>query len=386
MDTAHARTRRWIVATIAGVAALTLSQVGPAGAQATGIGDACRHEARQSAPFADVSTDGTHAEAVACLWVYNIVRGTTATGADGFAYQPGEVVNRQQMASFVAQALDVVLDRHHALPDADAGDAAERFSDGDRISQAHAVNVVRLHDAGVVDGYPDDTYRPGTAINRAQMASFLVRAIEDVTGEELPRTATFDDVDENSVHAASIEKLASIGVTSGYDGEQYAPAGDTTRAQMASFVARTLDYLAGEGYLVPAEYAAHSDGARIFVADVDAGQHAGYDRAAFRVEGSGDAGWNARYVDEAIAQGSGHQVEVEGDAILAVTVTGATYPDDADDIFSDDVTVAGDGIVEVVSGSVFEGHQQIWVGTTGVHHFEIERTTDGDFYLDVDHS
>jgi hypothetical protein len=174
-------------------------------------------------------------------------------------------------------------------------------------------------------------------------------------------------------------------VSEGRDGDSYEPNASTTRGQMASFVARSLDYLATEGYLVPADYAASSEGSAFWIEDADAGQHDDFDRAAFSTEGTGEPGWNARYVDSAVAQGSGHTHEIEGDAIIGLWVTGATYPEDADDAWMDEITVNGDGIVEVVGGPLYEGEHQIWIGTTDVNAFNVDRADDGDLYIDVTH-
>jgi hypothetical protein len=176
------RRRRSLVA-LGGAAALALTQMGVATAQsseARGIDAACQPNAKQADPFADVDGDEPHAEAINCLWVYNIVQGRFVDG-DAPLYDPDSAVDRQQMGSFVAQSLDVILDRYHNLPSADPEDAEDRFADGDEIDEAHASNVVRLHDAGIVQGYDDFTYRPNVEISRAQMAAFLVRSVETST-------------------------------------------------------------------------------------------------------------------------------------------------------------------------------------------------------------
>jgi hypothetical protein len=100
-----------------------------------------------------------------------------------------------------------------------------------------------------VAGFGDGTFRPGDRLDRAQMATFLVRALEAAVEAELPRTATFDDV--GGAHEASIEKLASAGIALGSDGDRYDPSASITRAQMASFVARSMSYLVAEGRSSP---------------------------------------------------------------------------------------------------------------------------------------
>jgi hypothetical protein len=376
---------RWsTLASIGAATALAVTPVGVAAARdasdARGIDRACHERAQQADQFEDVSPEHAHAGAIACLWVYNVVQGRFVDGAN--VYEPHRSVTRQQMASFVASHLDVILDRFHQLPSADPEDVEDRFTDGHRVSAAHARNVVRLHEAGIVQGYADGTFRPTRDIDRAQMATFVVHAIEDVTGQALPRTASFDDIEGNA-HEANIEKLASIGVTAGRTADRYAPHASTTRAQMAAFVARTLDYFVDEGFLQRADFARHSETAQLYVDRVDTGAHDGFDRATFHLTGDGAPGWVANYVDGAVAQGSGETVEVAGDAILEVMMTGAAYPDPEAEHWNERVTVEGDGIVDIVPGPIYEGRQQLWIGTTAMNGFSVERL-EGRFYVDVD--
>lgn len=105
--------------------------------------------------------------------------------------------------------------------------------------------------------------------------------------------------------------------------------------------------------------------------------------------GQGQAGWKVRYIDEAIAAGSGGTIEVDGDAIIEVTLTGIALPTELDEGLWDDgeIDVQGEGIVEIIDQSVFEGQQQIFIGTTGLNDFSVERLDDPRrSYLDVDHA
>jgi hypothetical protein len=94
-----------------------------------------------------------------------------------------------------------------------------------------------------------DRYGPRLDVNRGQMASFIARAIETYIGEDLEEGGSFRDVPNSYVHASNIRKLANINVTAGTRGGQdYAPLAAVTRAQMASFISRALTFLAtGDG-------------------------------------------------------------------------------------------------------------------------------------------
>jgi hypothetical protein len=66
---------------------------------------------------------------------------------------------------------------------------------------------------------------------RAQMASFLVRALD------LPATGSDD---ETSIHEADINRLAAAGITSGCTAT-YCPTANGTRGQMAAFLHRAFE-------------------------------------------------------------------------------------------------------------------------------------------------
>lgn len=95
-----------------------------------------------------------------------ITRGTSGGGS----YNPGGLVTRQQMASFIARA-------HDALNvDFDAFSDEGSFSDV-VAGSTHAPNIDRLLDAGVVQGFSDGTYRPALGVTRGQIALFISRSI-----------------------------------------------------------------------------------------------------------------------------------------------------------------------------------------------------------------
>ena len=125
-------------------------------------------------------------------------------------------------------------------------------------------------------------------------------------------------------------------------------------------------------------------GAPVTVTDVRVGQHDGYDRVVLDVAGGGMAGWDARYVDDPRQQGSGDPVEVDGQAVLAVDLTNIGIPDDTgvDAYDGPQRLTVGDTIVEVVVGSIFEGHMQVFVGTSGEQPFRVLEL-DGSVVIDV---
>ncbi len=371
-----------LIATTAAAALLLGYGAQVAGAQeppfARGIDRACVDQAKAANQFADVDPDAAHSDAIDCLWVYGVVQGRFVDGDN--VYGPGEAVNRQQMASFVVGVMEQVLDRFHELPD--VGDdgfepPVPPFEDGEQVSTSHRRAVTQLAEMDIVSGFDDGTYRPGELVSRAQLATFVAGALEELIGEQLPRAEVFDDV--SGVHQPAVEKLAAIGVVQGREDGSFGPNEPSTRAQMASYIARSLDYLVDIRLLYPTAFSRGDLGAMLGLTDVGFEQVELHERVTFTLEGDDQqAGWRVEYVDTALAPGTGDEVDVEGGAILRVILTGIGFPDDVDADLWEDSPLVTDGaqIIEVVDAGMFEGQQTLFVGVTDLRYFTVERLED----------
>lgn len=102
-------------------------------------------------------------------------------------------------------------------------------------------DIDRIAGAGITSGCnppANDRYCPEAPVNRGQMAAFLARSFE------LPAAAgdSFSD-DDGSVFEADIDRLRASGITVGCNppaNDRYCPGANVTRAQMATLLARAL--------------------------------------------------------------------------------------------------------------------------------------------------
>ena len=109
------------------------------------------------------------------------------------------------------------------------------------------VDAVARH--GVTAGCGQGIFCPGTPVNRAQMAVFLLKAKLGAAHVPPPATGTmFLDVPADAFAAAWIEELASLGVTGRLRQRQLLPGTAVTRAQMAVFLLKTSN---GAAYTPP---------------------------------------------------------------------------------------------------------------------------------------
>ena len=129
-----------------------------------------------------------------------------------------------------------------AVPAGAANAKTVTFSDvGDRTT-AMAVESLRL--LGVLDGYGDGTFRPGTVLNRAQFCKMAVYAMDG--GDELGRYRTvtvFPDVKPSHWAAAYINMAAKgKNIIAGYADGLFHPDRTVTVGQAVTILLRMLGY------------------------------------------------------------------------------------------------------------------------------------------------
>ncbi len=105
----------------------------------------------------------------------------------------------------------------------------------DDSGSVHEANINRLRAAGVTAGCGGSRFCPNGVVTRGQMATFLVR------GFDLAATGTdyFTD-DTGSTHEPNINRIRAAGITTGCGGTRFCPNGSVTRGQMAAFLRRAL--------------------------------------------------------------------------------------------------------------------------------------------------
>ena len=138
---------------------------------------------------------------------------------------PREGITRAVMAVWLGRALT----QQEPQP-IEASRFADVEVDGRHVFEARHID--RFADLGVTRGCRTEPLRycPDTVVTRAEMATFLQRALElDIPDEP----AGFADVDADSVHARSIDALRASGITAGCSTEPLPllpePAGHPSR-------------------------------------------------------------------------------------------------------------------------------------------------------------
>ena len=186
--------------------------------------------ATPSSVYTDVSADGVHSDNILQLAELGIFEGTDC-GDHHFC--PWAEIPRWMMAVWIVRMVDATD------PEPLTDGATTRFEDIDN-DEWWAPFVERLAELGITVGCSQTTFCPHLTTPRGQMASFLSRAYELPEAEP----AGFEDVSDGNVHLDNINRLAASGITVGCSAEQpiFCPHAKTSKAQVASFLARALEW------------------------------------------------------------------------------------------------------------------------------------------------
>ncbi len=165
--------------------------------------------------------------------------GARITGGCGYGdFCPTDTMLRHVMALWLVKLI-------HG-PDFSPPPCTGIFEDVVCESTPNSDYIEQLYADGVTTGCSQDPllFCPDSAVNRAQMAVFILRALEGAGYVPPPCVGIFDDVACPAFWAADyIENLYALGITTGCSQMPplYCAGNPTNRAQMSAFVQRAWD-------------------------------------------------------------------------------------------------------------------------------------------------
>jgi hypothetical protein len=143
-------------------------------------------------------------------------------------YCPDDIVKRKQMAAFLVRGLGL------------SGTSADGVFSDVPSGSTFAADINKLATAGITRGCGGDRFCPDASVSREQMAAFIVRALGLSETSEAGRFRDVDPSsrfasDINKLATAGITKGCNPPAN-----DRFCPGNDVTRAQMASFLTRAL--------------------------------------------------------------------------------------------------------------------------------------------------
>ena len=122
------------------------------------------------------------------------------------------------------------------------------FKDVDSSNQFYEY-ITNLANRGIIHGYGDDTFRPGLEVRRDHAAKIIAGVLElNTTKVEDPK---FTDVPANHPHYGEIAAIKAEGIISGDGFGKYLPEKVLTRGEMAKIIANAFDLEVPAGSTTP---------------------------------------------------------------------------------------------------------------------------------------
>lgn len=142
-------------------------------------------------------------------------------GTGEHTFSPYKSMTRAEMAAVAVRMLNLSLINGN-VPDDVKGHWAEK-------------EIAAVYKTGLMEGYPDGTFRPDREASREEVAAFLARVIK---ADLNPGRADFTDVSTDRWSYDEIAALASSGILLGYPDGTFRPENIIDRGEMAAVLNR----------------------------------------------------------------------------------------------------------------------------------------------------
>ncbi|MCC5910357.1 MAG: S-layer homology domain-containing protein, partial [Clostridiaceae bacterium] len=217
--------------------------------------------------------------------------------------------------------------------------------------------IITWSEDGVVNGYPDESFRPNNSITRAEFMSLIDKAFELTEEAEI----AYPDVDENAWYYDLVKRAQAQGYISGYDDGTMKPENPITRQEAAAIVTRIMELEKNAEKIVQfLDHEGFQDWGKGYIgAAAKARYMNGDDQGNFRALDNITRAEAVTVLDN-IFYGENHdEDEIVVEAEYGFVVTGDSYtvgelttPEDQDFEGKEAITIK---LEEIVAGTAFEG-------------------------------
>ncbi|MBO5369918.1 MAG: S-layer homology domain-containing protein, partial [Clostridia bacterium] len=145
-------------------------------------------------------------------------------GYNGYT-NPDNIITRGEFTALIARAFDLK-----------PSDNVQHFSD---IAPHHIFfeNINAAHASGIIDGFPDGTFRSDNMITREEIILIISRLTEDTSDAS---KADFKDIKSDYRYMAQLSKVTSDKIVNGYPDGTFRPYEKTTRAESATIIMNAM--------------------------------------------------------------------------------------------------------------------------------------------------
>jgi hypothetical protein len=158
-------------------------------------------------------------------FVFDLMDWGVVSGYPDGTYRPGNTVNRAELAKIAVILFNLPIP---------ASVTSSPFPDVPKDAW-FAPYVAAAKAAGVIDGYPDGSFKPSGFVNRAEaMKMFTAASGVSVTSIATP---VFPDVSAREWYSSYVNFAGSKGVVNGYADGKFKPGNNINRAEIAKMAA-----------------------------------------------------------------------------------------------------------------------------------------------------
>ncbi|MEK3827783.1 S-layer homology domain-containing protein [Paenibacillus sp. FSL K6-1558] len=151
-------------------------------------------------------------------------------------FNPDAPMTRGELAHMLAQLLEIKVSSSDQRP-------KQLFKDLERTSSGESY-IYALNLTGIMNGYPDGTFRPNGVVTREQLAVTMIRALKVKGYDGLSdgqQSLSFKDSKDISAWALpGVQQAVGLGLLKGENG-YFAPKRSTSRQEIAVIAVRTTD-------------------------------------------------------------------------------------------------------------------------------------------------
>ncbi len=167
-----------------------------------------------------------------------IVQGYAGEGGEPL-FLPDREISRFELLKIALLSSCTTLDADGETPSfsfADVPGVARPRESGDRKLRRRIIGTAHRH--GIIQGYPDGTFRPDAPVNSAEALKilFLATRLEPAEDSREDLSGRFSDVPADAWFASYVRQAAEEDIVQGYGDGTFRPAQSITRAEAAKLV------------------------------------------------------------------------------------------------------------------------------------------------------
>src|SRR5690606_24359008 len=147
-------------------------------------------------------------------------------------------MKKKSYQKFVNATLVTALAASAVAVAAPTAEAAKSFPDVKK-GEYYYDAVMELSERGVIKGFPDGTFKPNQSVTRGQAAKIIAGVLGlDTKNVKNP---SFKDVSTSNEYYGAIAALQNAGIINGYPDGTYKPAAPIERNHMAKIIANAFE-------------------------------------------------------------------------------------------------------------------------------------------------